>query len=133
MNNVVWIFVIIGIVLIVSFFASPVNEEKSLNISTKGKDSIVVELTGVHIPERKAYILNYCNKSDIVKLEFEPTNKFDEKAIMVFHDNFHIGYIAAVDNEEVGEFMRKYSYHSFIYKYDTSGGFIYIEIGLVEK
>lgn len=132
----IWIILAIIIIIMIiaaSAGASPLLEKSSVIVSTKGKESIIGELTGVHIPETKGFILSFCKKGDPVSLEFEPENQYDSKAIKVLHGTSPIGYISKADNEEVGKFMRKYDYHSFIYKLNSAGGYLEVEIGLLEK
>lgn len=134
-----WLIIFVAVILLMMLVSKKApsdavpKPQTSINISTVGKDSTSAELTGVHVSETKTYILSFCSKGDIVKLQFEPDNKYDEYAIKVFHDDIPIGYISSVDNIEVGEFMRKYDYHSFIYELDYSSGYLDVSIGLVQK
>src|SRR5690554_2673083 len=137
-------FVIIIIIIIVILFiavsvfssiqADKANEKKYVTIDTKGKETLLFELTGVHLPENRRYTSGFVNQYDNVTLEFEPENIYDENAIMVLHSNVNIGYVPSFETDEVKQFMLKYDYCALIYKKEIqSGGYLYMEIGLVQK
>lgn len=108
--------------------------KKKKTISTVGKETLLFELTGVHFPENRRYISGFVNQYDKVTLEFEPENIYDDNAIMVLHGGVNIGYVPSFETDEVKEFMLKYDYYALIYKKEIqSGGYLYMEIGLVQK
>jgi len=59
------------------------------------KYNLDFELTGVHIKDRKKYILSECELYDFVILNHEPNNQFDNQAIKVQHFGKKIGYVPA--------------------------------------
>lgn len=59
------------------------------------ENSLVVWVSGVHVPKRKSYILNNLFEGIPVDLIPEPTNKFDTNAIKVVESEVLIGYIPA--------------------------------------
>jgi len=65
------------------------------------------EVTGVHLPENKFFIINYVSVKDPLTLKSEPTNIYDPRAIAIYHKNSKIGYIADHDLEEVHEIMKQ--------------------------
>lgn len=134
------LFIIIIVIIVVAFIAISVfssiqadkeEEKKFITISTKDKETLLFELTGVHV--HKSYIINFCKESHPVTLEFEPDNIYDENAIMVLHDGKKIGYVPSFETDEVKEFILKYDYYALIYKKELNMGYLYMEIGLVEK
>lgn len=135
----IWYTLLLVIFLIIlSIYSSKHKEEddkeKYITVSTKGKDTLLFELTGVHLPENRRYISGFVNEKDSVTLEFEPDNKYDENAIKVLHGGVNIGYVQSFETEEVKEFIIKYEYYAVIYKKEIqSGGYLYMEIGLIEK
>jgi hypothetical protein len=133
---VVVICIIIGFVIVFAILSSneqntPKKSNSTLTIRSNNKKSLVFDLAGVHV--NKPFIMNFCKKGDIVKLEFEPDNKYDENAIKVMHGDYTIGYVPSVEIDEVNEFIENYDYYSFIYKIEDLSGWIIVEIGLVEK
>lgn len=107
------------------------DEKKYRTISTVGKETLVFDLTGVHIS--KWFIMNFCKEGDVVTLEFEPDNKYDPNAIKVLHGTSEIGYVPSFETDEVKEFMSKYDYYALIYKKEMIDLFLIVEIGLVQK
>lgn len=127
--------IIIITIIIIFFFLVPLpkSSPNSFVVSTKGKESIIGELTGVHVNNRISYISNFCKKGDVLKAVFEPDNKYDSNAIEIFHDNFSIGYISALENEEIGDFMREYEYICFIHDIRWVNTFLYVDIAFLQK
>src|SRR5690554_2381820 len=132
-----WIILIVVIaIIIVAVSASKPKEDESkkyVTISTVGKETLLFELTGVHVPERMRYISGFVKQSDSVTLEFEPNNRYDENAIMVLHGGVNIGYVPSFETEEVKKFVTKYEYYALVYKKEINMGYLYMEIGLIQK
>ena len=131
-----WFFIIIATIIIVAIgiSASKQKKEDSIILKTKGKETLAFELTGIHFPENRRYISGFVKEGDQVFLEFEPENKYDENAIQVLHGGVQIGYVPSHEIDEVKDFMIKYEYHALIYKKENqSGGYLYMEIGLIQK
>jgi hypothetical protein len=87
------------------------------------------ELTGVHIPNRKNYVLNYCNEYDELELKHEKNNKYSDKAIVVKHNGKKIGYIAEYDVEEVHEIIKN-PFTSHIAEIEYDGSYLTVRIAL---
>lgn len=68
---------------------------KPHNIELDYENSMIVYLSGSHIPTRKNYILKNGWDSMPVELEAEPNNKFDKNAIAVKHFDKILGHIPA--------------------------------------
>lgn len=129
-------FIFFVITFLVVFFFKLKKTEKSTSqfvVSSKGKESLVFELTGIHFPETKTFISNFCNQGDVVSIELEPNNKFDSNAIAVIHNANIIGYVPAHETSLVKEFIFKYNYIAFIYKKEYLGSYLNVEIGLLEN
>lgn len=90
------------------------------------------ELTGVHIPKRKKYILKNCAENDVVELRHEKNNTFSDKAIIVTHNGAEIGYIAEHDLHEVHEIISN-PFTSHITAIDFDGSFLAVYIALDYK
>lgn len=85
------------------------------------------ELTGVHIPKRKNYLLNYCEEYDQVTLQHEEKNPASKRAIAVKHENKLIGYISEADLDDVHKFLDRIS-QAFISAIDYDGKRLDVEI-----
>lgn len=85
------------------------------------------EVTGVHIANRKKYIIENCIEYDEVELLHEKKNKYSEKAVAVKHLNKIIGYISESENEEVLEIIEK-NYDAKIIEIDYDGGYLTVKI-----
>jgi len=131
------ILIIIVFVIIIAITKSRPKENfdnnRFININTTGKETLLFELTGVHVPERMRYISGFVKQSDSVTLEFEPNNRYDENAIMVLHGGVNIGYVPSFETEEVKKFVTKYEYYALVYKKEINMGYLYMEIGLIQK
>ena len=104
----------------------------NLDLGTEGesgKEYLVscFELTGVHIGQRKNYLLNYCEEYDPVVLKKEKNNPASKLAIAVKHENKLIGYIAERDLDEVHGFYENIS-QSFIASIEYDGDCLNVEI-----
>lgn len=64
------------------------------------------EVVGIHINERKWYIINHVIKHNPVELIPEPNNKYSKEAIMVKINGVHVGYISETDVAEVHEIIK---------------------------
>lgn len=132
---IIIILIIVVIFIVVSVYSSiqteKEEEKKYVAISTVGKETLLFELAGVHVD--KMYIINFCKESHPVTLEFEPENIYDENAIMVLHNGNKIGYVPAIETDEVKDFITKCSYYALIYKKELNMGYLYMEIGLIQK
>lgn len=87
------------------------------------------EITGVHIPSRKNYILNYCSEYDKLELKHEKNNKYSDQAIVVKHDGKKIGYIAEYDLDEVHEIISK-RFTSHITEINYDGSYLTVYLAL---
>lgn len=85
------------------------------------------EVTGVHIPNRKNYILNYCAEYDQVDLKHEKNNKYSDRAIVVKHNRKTIGYIAEYDVEVIHEIIAK-PYKAIITEIGYDGSFLTVRL-----
>lgn len=104
-----------------------VNESEEGDLYTGGYGEF--ELSGVHIPKRKKYILNYCAENDAVELTHEKNNSYSDKAIVVTHNGAEIGYIAAHDLDEVHEIISN-PFTSHITAIDFDGSYLAVYIAL---
>lgn len=96
--------------------------------SEERRSKMTFQLTGLHLPERKRYIMSNCKVDDSVKLKFEPDNEYDKNAIMVLHNGFQIGYVPAKQTRRIANFIRTYYYQSTILSLDIDEDFIVIYI-----
>ena len=87
------------------------------------------EITGVHIANRKNYILNYCAEYDELELKHEKNNKFSDRAIVVKHDGKKIGYISESDVEEVHGIIKN-PFTSHIAEIEYDGSYLTVQIGI---
>ena len=87
------------------------------------------EVTGIHIENRKKYILDNCNEYDEVTLKHEKNNKFSNRAIVVKHNNKIIGYIPESEVEEVHEIIKN-NFEAKISEIDYDGSFLNIKINI---
>jgi len=128
---------IIFIVAILIFFLLFNNNHKELKQSPIKRSSINVDLTsfpnsdeflvsGGNFSEYMYAILNFTNKYDLVKLIHEPTNVFDKDAIMVYCNDFQIGYVPSYYTSEISEIIK----HNHIAYIDNivKDGYISIKI-----
>lgn len=59
------------------------------------------EVTGIHVDNRKNYILQFINLKYPIKLQHEKVNEYSNTAVQVLHDGFVLGYIRDEDSDEV--------------------------------
>lgn len=85
------------------------------------------EVTGVHIPNRKKYILENCSENDEVEIFHEKKNTYSEKAIAIKHFNKIIGYISQYENEEVHEIIED-NYEGKISEIEFENGYLTVKI-----
>lgn len=85
------------------------------------------EVTGVHIPHRKNYILSNVDIIDSVEIYHQKSNKFSDKAIAVKHGNKVIGYISEIDIEKVWPILEK-EHQAFIAAVDYFDNYLAVEI-----
>ena len=85
------------------------------------------EVTGVHITNRKKYIIENCTEYDEVVVFHEKKNKYSDKAVAVKHLDKIIGYISESENEEVIEIIQK-KYEAKITDIDYDSSYLSVKI-----
>lgn len=87
------------------------------------------EVTGVHLPGRKKYILDNCSEEDLVEFIPEKNNPANPLAVAVKHKKKLIGYIADYDLDQVHELM-KYEHEGIITSIDYDGDYLEMKVDL---
>ena len=90
------------------------------------------EITGVHIPSRKNYVLNFCSEYDGLELRHEKNNKFSDRAIAVKHDGKKIGYIAESEVEEIHKIIMN-TFKAYIVEIDYDGSCLTVQLAIEYK
>lgn len=105
-----------------------IRNERNRKIETL-ENEISIEITGVHIPNRKNRIKRTCEYNQELILEAEPKNKFDSKAIKVSNYDGIIGYVQSEDLDIIHPIINKdhYAYISFL---DNESDYITVEIDI---
>lgn len=85
------------------------------------------EVTGVHIANRKKYILENCTEYDEVAVFHEKKNKYSDRAVAVKHLDKIIGYISESEIEEVFEIIEK-NHEAKITEIDFDSGYLTVKI-----
>jgi|SRR5690606_12682447 len=94
---------------------------------TSDYDFITFQVTGVHIANRKSYILNYCEEYSYINFVKEPRNKVDPNAIKIMHENKLIGYVPAYMTSEIHELWDR-QMPGIITSIDYDGSFLEVEV-----
>lgn len=91
------------------------------------KYNLDFELTGVHIKDRKKYILSECELYDFVILNHEPNNPHDNQAIKVEHFHKKIGYVPSGLTDTLHNIIKEdfLAYIDALYEVD---GFLTVDI-----
>ncbi|WZL88326.1 BRCT domain-containing protein [Salinimicrobium sp. 3283s] len=113
----------------------PSKNNFNLDLSTEEEDSgreyleEYYDITGVHIPSRKDYILNHCEELDPVFLRKEPSNPVNPEAVAIYHYEQLIGYIPDIDLDDVHKYYDRISDAS-ISEIEYDGDFLRVEINV---
>lgn len=90
------------------------------------------EVVGVHVKDRKWYVINHVIEHNPVELVPEPTNKFSKDAIMVEVNGVHVGYISEDDVDEVHEII-KGPHQARVLLKDYTNGYLTLKIEINHK
>lgn len=94
----------------------------------KKSETYLFELKGVHIKERKSFILDFCSPSDVVEMENDPTNIHDKNAIKVLYEGFTIGFVPIYQTSEVKNIISTNQYIAKINSIKFDGDYLYVDI-----
>ena len=86
-------------------------------------------LTGIHIPNRKKYILDNCQQEDKVEFIVEKNNPVNPLAIAVNHKGKLIGYIGDDDLDHAHDFIN-YEHEGLITSIDYDGDHLTVDVEL---
>lgn len=129
---VVVFFVIIGKSGPVEKKVEKPTERKEIEFNLKEyPNEYSFSVSGVHLQDYIYPVLNICKVSDLITLVPEPDNIYDPDAIKVEDSGWHIGYVPAVETDEVHEIIKKD--HIAYIEHKSIGGYISVHVKIRYK
>tara|TARA_R100000306_G_C4378599_1_gene143143 strand:+ start:4139 stop:4549 length:411 start_codon:yes stop_codon:yes gene_type:complete len=129
------ILILAFVCLVFIFLANSGKNEASVN----GKEITIdltpytwketFELAGVHIPERRNYILQFVKWRHPVLIYHESNNRFSKQALAVQHTSVIIGYVPEYMITEVRPLLEK-KHQVLIESVDFSGGYLEVKVSV---
>lgn len=105
------------------------NEQISIRINAHNRNTkTFFDIAGLHINDRKSYILLHCKLFTFLTLFRDTDNQYSDRAIGVKHNNVLIGYVPEVDIDDISpllDFPHKAKiscYHYDGYRLDVTVG-----------
>lgn len=90
------------------------------------------EVAGISFDGRKEAFRRFCGLKYPIRFEHEKSNKFSDKAVAIYCDNVHIGYIEDHLSQEVLELMKN-DYTALVSNISDSAGWLDVTVKVYFK
>jgi hypothetical protein len=100
-----------------------IRSERRANYTSKDE----FEVVGVHVQNRKNYIIDTCLEGSEVELVHEKGNRYSKRAVAVRHYDKRIGYIAEEDLDEIHMIISK-DFDAYLSTVDFDGAYLKVKI-----